>query len=442
MALTFTFVPPVKTGDRVTSTQAAKVADAFNNRLRCNAGDSADRIVYYLYALFNQIRNPDGTGLVFPPRSEFFHFFQNLKATDGEWPAGDPGDIEGANLACIINAFVFGAAAPDLWSEDLRIADPEFGGVPLWFGGGAPTNPENTWELGKLQRGAVTVNGLLGSPTFRAAIEHYKIRTNNMSPHGNSYGGFMPVPVDLADCEDASIPDYQLFFTNLNTGEVRPYPGTCPENPFHVAAVVKTPRWYLVWLNNGMVDVLPINEWIEGPYSGGSAIKRNWGDHLPRVLNAYANDFRGTPSERAEQTTWLQYAFDRERFLTTQYHLAPNMGVQSGSDLEAIYPTYEKACAPGTSLPAGTLLVHQQSGGTSHQYEGGFVLASAFLRTAKLAAACTVEFWSGGNLLKSLTLTPDGAGLAPQLVTFEPAVVAPNLSVKLPAGAAGCARIG
>jgi hypothetical protein len=435
MALTFTFVPPVQTGDRVTSTQAAKVADGFNDRLRCNAGDSADRIVYYLYSLFTQIRNPDGTGFLFLPRSEFFHFFQNMRPTDGEWPVGEPGDIEGANLACIINAFVFGAGAPDLWSEDLRIADPDFGGVPLWFSGGVPTTPENTWELGKQQRGAITVNGLLASPTFKAAIEHYKIRTNNLSPHGNSYGGFMPVPVDMADCEDPTIPDYQLFFTNLITGEIRPYAGTCPEQADHVAAVIKTPRWYLVWLNNGLVDVLPINEWIEGPYSGGSAIKRNWGDHLPRVLNAFANDFRGTESERESQTSWLQYAFDRERFLTSQYHLAPNIGEQSGDELDAVYPTYEKACAPGTSLAAGTLLVHQQSGGTSHQYESGFVFASSFLRTSKLAAACVVEFWTGGTLIKSVTLTPDGSGNAPLLVTIEPAIEAPHLSVKLPDGA-------
>jgi len=434
VALTWTKVPPVAPGDPVTSTQLAKVADAFNDRLRCNAGDSCERVVYYGISPFRQIRNSDG-GFLFPPQTEFFHFYQNLKADEGTWPLAGPGEPEGANLACIINSFVFGADAIGLASEDERIANPAAGGVELYGMSGVPTEPEAIWALGKVQRGAISPNLVLASPAFSAAVTHYRIRTNNLSPHGNSYGGFMAVPVDLADCENGEIPDYQIFFTNLYTGEIRAYPGTCPEQPGHIAQVVKTPRWYLVWFNNGSVEILPIDEWIEGPYSGGASIKRNWGDHLPRFLNAFTHDFRGTASERDTQEKWLEFAFDRERFLTSQYHLAPNMGQISGDEIDPVYPLYLAECDPDTSLPAATILTHLQSGTPAHQYQGEFVLASALLTVAELAAPCPVEFWSGSTLLKTVTVTPDEDGLAPQIIIFEPAILAPNLRVQLPGGA-------
>lgn len=431
MALTFTFVPPIATGDPVTSTQLNAIADGFNDRLRCNAGDACERIVFALFTQFRLLRNSDG-GSVFPPQAYFFQNFQNLTAQDGSYPDGDPGDVEGANLACILNSFVFGAEAINLESEDLRVAEPAVGGVPLWYSGSVPSDPEGIWELGKQQRGAVSTDGALASPSFSAAVEHYKIRTNNMSFHGNSYGGFMPVPVDAGGCSDPAFPNYEIFFTNLKDGTVKSYPGTCPEIPGAVATVITTPRWYLVFLNDGAVDVLPFDDWIQGPYAGGSAIKRNWGDFLPRALNAFANDFRGTQSELDTQTTWLQFAFDREKFLTSQYMLAPNIGTASGDTVSEIYPLFQ---GNGPALSAGAVLTHTQSGGSSHAYATDFVCTGAFLKTHLLTAPCAVEFWNGATLLGSVTLTPDGSGNAPALVMFDPAVSAPVLSVKLPNGA-------
>ncbi|HTG44811.1 MAG TPA: hypothetical protein VK633_09795, partial [Verrucomicrobiae bacterium] len=309
------------------------------------------------------------------------------------------------------------------------------GGVPLWSGLGVPTDPEDIWELGKLQRGGIDPDtGAIGAPAFRAAAEHYKIRANGLSPHGNSYGGFMPVPVDAGGCADPINKNWQIFFTNLDDSSVLAYPGTCPEEPTHVAAVVPTPTNYLVFLNDGSVDILKKNEWIEGPYTGGSFVRKTFGDHLPRVLNAFAADFRGTEDERAAQTTWLQYAFDTERFLANQYHLAPAIGTEDGPDIDLEYPLFKKEVTPGTTLASGTSLIHQQSSTTSHAYTAGFVLASAFLKSHRLDGPVEIEFLDGATVIKTVTLTPDGSGNGAQIVTFETAIT-PTLAVRLASGA-------
>ena len=70
--ITFTRAPTVATGDPITSTQFAKLAAAFNDRLRSGFADGPWRIVFYLLSLFRQVRNSDAEGNLFPPLGEFF----------------------------------------------------------------------------------------------------------------------------------------------------------------------------------------------------------------------------------------------------------------------------------------------------------------------------------------------------------------------------------
>src|ERR1041385_2551360 len=106
--ITFTRAPTVAVGDPITSTQLAKIAAAFNDRLRSGLGDPTFRLIYYWLSLFRQARNPDETGFLFPALAEFFTAgYQMLNPQDGSWPTIDPGTPEGANLACQIMAYVF-----------------------------------------------------------------------------------------------------------------------------------------------------------------------------------------------------------------------------------------------------------------------------------------------------------------------------------------------
>lgn len=202
MALTFTRAPLVEAGDRITSTQFAKQADAWNDRLISGIGDGPWRLVFYFLNLFRQVRNSDGF-LSFPPPQEFFDIYQHINPEEARWPEAGPGDPEGANVANPMNAYVFGATALDLESETDRYANLIF----LQ----APPNEKSAWEYAKQQRGAVDpTTGALASPAFLVARSHFRIRYNaQRSPHGLSYGGFLPTPNYLGQCvEDLPSSDF------------------------------------------------------------------------------------------------------------------------------------------------------------------------------------------------------------------------------------------
>src|SRR5690242_14697768 len=121
----FTKAPTVHPGDAITSTQHWLLAAAFNDRLRSGLGDGSWRVPFYWLSLFRQVRNSDEGGTLFPALAEFFTAgYQMLEFRDGEWPVAAAGDPEGANLACQIMAYVFGAAAIDLDAEGSRLTDP------------------------------------------------------------------------------------------------------------------------------------------------------------------------------------------------------------------------------------------------------------------------------------------------------------------------------
>lgn len=443
MALKFRFVPPVSPGDPITSTQLGYVAEAINDRIRSNAGDWVEREVFYLLSLFRQIRNSDGAG-VFPPYAEFFYKYQMLRPTQAIWPAEAPGTPAGANVASFMPTFVFGAAAIDLNAEDERIADPGAGGVPLWYAGSPPSHPGDIWELGKLQRGATDPGtGALASPSFDAAIKHYRIRASGLSVHGNSWGGYMPIPEEGSACSDPMYVNWQIFFTNIHTGTTYPATpwGSCPENPADVAAVVPTPRYYYIFKYDGSYEVLDIHDWIEGPYTGGSSVRRVFGSHLPRVLNAFAADFRGTATERdailSGSGTWLEHAFDTQRFLAQQYHLAPARGTDNGDGtVTAIYPFFQKTLASGvTTMAAGTLLDNTQTGTTGYTFATGFVFASCKVKSHKLSAPVDLEFVDNATVIHTITVEPDGTGAFELIFVWETMSTPNPLHVRLTATA-------
>lgn len=428
MAVSFTYVPPVASGDAITSTHRAYLSGAVNDRLRSGLADGSWRIMFYVFSLFRQIRNPDDSGFLFPAQAEFFTAYQNIDPAEYIWPLTGPGDGEGANVASIMPAFVFGAEALDLDSEDVRVADEVNGGVPLWLGLTTPETPEQIWELGKRQRGAYDPNsGYYGAPALTAAIQHTRIRSGVVSPHGNSWGGYMPAPVFLGVCSDPEFPNYEIKFTNLETAAVLTF-GTCPDDPAG-GAYFRGSRYYYIFLNGGTQYVLPINEWIEGPYTGGSYVTKQSGEHIPRVLNSFASEFRGTDDQVEAQEVWLQHAFDTERFLASQYHLAPANGSGDGTGVGAEYPQWNDLASSGLTRNDGDYLPY--AGGGIHKfYHTDFVLASAFIKAHNVRENCSIEFLDDGEVIKTVQIEPDSSGDFSAIVTFDNADTPTPLEIR------------
>lgn len=445
--ITFPKVEPVKSGDPIDSKNLTQLARAINARIRSGLGDPTYRLAYYADSLFRQIRNPDSDGYLWPSRSEFLEVYQHVHPSEFTWPLAGPGEPEGVNISAVAGELVFGSEAGDTLPEDERIADV----VPLFLGDHPPQNPEERWEMAKQQRGAIDIElGNVAAPAFDAAREHYRIMRSLYSPHGNSYGGFAPTPELIfdddhpdgtcggGDSEFAPRPDYDIFFTALKDnvhnaveygkGDELHYLGTCPQENGHIAFFYLYPPFaYIVgiWVNNGVdpptviADVLPLTDWILGPFSGGNRLTKQAGDHLPRVMNHFSAQFRGTPLQRAEPGAWLKNAFDTQAFFTHQYLLAPARGETQGTDIVPIYPPFEIYGA--TTYAAGTRLYTVSSDQKSYEVKPGFVVTSVFIKAYRLVGETQVDVLRGTSLVASIKLTTEDPADVAVFVTPIPA---------------------
>jgi hypothetical protein len=445
MAISYTSVPLVAAGGAITSTNRVKLARAFNDRIRSGLGDPTYRIFYSIFSLFRQVRNKDASGFLWPTEAEFLEFYQNLNASDAQWPAAAPDDPEGANLRSQMNTFVFGAAAVNMDDEATRL-----GVVPL----SAPATPGDAWDLAKSQRGAVDPTSVvLGSPVFYAAHEHFKIGADNgmYSFHGNSFGGFAPVPVLLGDCGDGTAdtpatPDWELKFTALDatptgevvgasatlTGNVYSYAGTCPAVTGDVYWIAEMPWAYYVYVvDQTDPDVYPTEHWIAGPYSGGARLRKQPNKLLDRALNYFVREFRGADSQRLGHYN-LDDAFDFQHFLGSQYQLAPQYGHVSGASVIADYPLFT-VTAPGSApftQADGTLLHLTGTSTTEYSIHAGFVFASCHITSLALTAAVSIELRNDTTVLRTIVLTPT-AGVVDEVVILAAPVQAAPLRIAL-----------
>lgn len=491
--LKFTRAPTVAVGDPITSTQWEKLAAAFNDRIRSGIGDATWRIWFLFLAMFRQVRNPNiDTGLpaasAFAPQREFFDVYQTVNADEVEWPMTGPGDPEGANLANPIMTFVFGSAASGLDSEADRFSHPD--GGQLWPGGEPASNYE-AWFWGKRQRGAVDpATGGMSSPALDIGVAHYRIAQSDRSPYGRAYGGYMPLPEEVV-CADPNPDDdipppvgYKYRFTKLSdsasgtlvdgrtyhvisgtatydgvsypagfdilaaggvstfTGtavlrESVVYPGSCqptPDEPYaeHVAYVAYWPWAYYVFTNGGSVDVYLANEWVDGPYRGRAELRKTDFDMGQMMLNQFAREFRGADGQRSNPTYHLAHAFKFHEFMTRQYRLAPNIGLESGGDVTPYYPEWSGPPVLGSEL-------NHDGGGTAHVFNPSFVFGGAFLSATGLSGTVILEAKNGSEVLGTVVLEPNESGVADALFwpDADHAGISLSWEVKSTAGPAG-----
>ena len=450
MAIAFTTAPTVEPEDAITSTQLSALADAFNSRLRSGIADGTFRIHQFLFNSFRSVRYPDGTA--FPSWAEFFEFYMHVDPdeTPATWPLSMPNAASGANQASQMMAFVFGDLSVD--PEGYRLVE----NFPLWAGGNPPTTPELQWIVGNRQRGAIDPDtGNQYVPAYQAAQEYFKITQLPDSFHGKSYGSFQPQAETIGDC-GRNVVNRRIFYTSvvatpdtsgilngtISTADgntVVTYDGTCfngtpNAQPTHVQYVSETPFAHYIFLNDGGIDRVPINDFIEGPYTQGGELKKPNGNQLTNYLNAFIHDFRGTHDERypdnAAQQDTKDIGFSFEEFLAQQYFLSPNIGTTSGSAINPVYPQF--AWIGIAEPPENDLAIHSQSATTAHQYADGFTLAVAYVQYERLSEAATVQCLVNGDVYKSFTVPEDDGEF---MVTFKDVVNTPEISFRLPDGA-------
>lgn len=461
MSLTFPRVAPVAVGDQITSTQLASLADAFNARLKSGIGDGAWRVAMSDFNLFRAVRNPDETGFNFPAQGEYYHLYQHLdpKYTNGAtWPDADPGEPEGANLANMLNQWMFGNEYVS--AESFRINEGE--GVPLWLPDRVPATIEDYWELGKIQRGAVSFGDNQSyTPALSAAVSGLLLTAPYYSPMGKCYGGYFPTPEILGSCTDdfGNYPSFQIKFSALRS-DVRAYSGlgsasvsggiqtvtysgTCQRSSIdtavgHVWNIIRLPWAYWVLVNdgiNGTWEMYLTSDWIEGPYTGGGRLARQDSGNLWRAIMDSAVAFRGTSQQRNPDTFQIEeIAFDNEAFFSRQYALSPARGQMSGAGIDAIYATASKTTG---KIPENHILSFSTlGGGTAHTRAPGFVFAGFFVKAVNLSGGATVDvLGADGNPIATLELEADDTGAATTVLWLETASDTAQIQARVTSGA-------
>lgn len=394
--ISFPRVPEVEPGDPVTSSQLAGLADGINARIVSGLGDCAWRIAYYYASLARQFRVMGQTDM------EFFHSIQML-----EEPLNLPlvGSIGGVSTSSPLGLYVHGQGT---FPSEVDAYD-----VPM----ATVTDAEQAWELAKQQRGAFNPETEeWAAPAFDAARHAFRIVYSGTSIYGNAYGGFIPVPGLKLDgsgnpisCGDATSEtpeslNLSIFFTNTATNATQTFDGTCPSEPTHIAGIWQTPLAFWVALNDGTLYYLDRSVWIEGPYTEGNALRKTYSEHLPRVLNAFAGEFRGDTArvekEDDGKASWLGKAFDIRSFLTRPYYLAPARGYTINDE---VVPQYTQGSRSGSTV-SGVI--------GSHTAQAGCWFACAIVRLTGTIQTAIVTFFSGGRAIGSETVSgPIGSAL-------------------------------
>lgn len=412
MATTFPTSPTVEVGEVLSSTKLAQQADAVNARLRSGLAEPW-RIVYLFASLFRQMRNPEGTA--FPPQFEFFKFYQHLDPSAAQWgaPVGDDGGI---NVTSSLASFIYGVDSANIDSEYSNLQS-----VPLiTTEGSPPTTPSEFWTLAKRQRGAAElVSGYSAAPMLDASDKFWQLYQGPRSPHGNAFGALLPGPEEVATCPDGTVP-LGFFLTKIGSNPVVTvsWTGTCDattESGTNAAFIFATETlWYVVKID-GSFETFPRSEYMEGPYTENAKLRKTSAKMLDRVIALFASEFRGSTGQRELLLDRLSFAFDFQRFFTSQYLLAPARGQVVGDSIIPLYPQAKLDCSETNAKGARLTF----NGGGGYPVASGFVIASAIVKVFGLPlSALTIDFRIRENIAEQVSIFLDNTGNGEALHTF------------------------
>lgn len=470
----FTEAPLVTAGSDIKSSQLKKLALAFNDRIRSGIGDATYRIFFYIFNMFRDIYMDSGEGLQALRYTDAM-FFESLQAYGPDaasWPLGE--EVNAANLlVTFINGYTPTGFPDEATLINTILQPPGCEAMPQ------DPDDEYWWDLAKVQRGAYDpdFNIVSVTPAFDSARTYAFIRPYGM--HGQAWGGYMPTPgathpiyandpdtgesvlTNTSDvCYDGVggyYPNIHYKFTSLIPGiEPRQYlnscikycsdinqDGSCNSWSYgdHVDKIVRGAYNYYIYFNNGTMEVLSKNKWIEGPYDSDPTLKKTMGDHIQRVVSKYISSFSGSTSDTVNDN--LHNAFDFQRFFTKYYHLAPNYGSKSGENIDAYYPEF--VFQNNTIIDnhhTGDYAVKNESDykATTHIIPIDFVSTGCLIRQLKLDSTNnkvgieilkvikrTNETIVRTDVVKAIEITPVTAGSS-QLVLFDNAIANEHIS--------------
>lgn len=433
MAITFQEAPTVAAGDPITSTQHNKLAEAYNTRIESGVGDCAWRIGWYLHSATKQVTEPEDANL-WPGIDEFTKVYGNFKQADApEWPstAGTPNVKTNPLMKFVYGDAEFAGERSGIQSEDERLLQGDNFQLPT---SETPLDPETLWQIAKYQRGFVDLTQpteQFAAPALTAAQQHYKITPNPREKFLVSFGGWLPTPEVTGDCGDETERDpatekLAIIFTNQITGEVRTYSGYCPmKSPGAAEAnairgVYQGAFAYHVYLWTGSVVVLPLSEWIIGPFSGPGQLGHGSNAFIEQMMHRYLSTFRGSETERGESGyNAAKVGFDFQTFFTSQYLLAPSKGSYDAGPPESVLETTANATWAGPTIAAGTKI---QSGIAS-----GYVFGGLFVKGVGLTSLATVRVLVQGVVKAIVTISPE----SPTAYTYSAAGSSGAYSVAL-----------
>lgn len=413
MALDFTKAPTVTKGAPIDSRHWNKLADAFNDRFLGGVGDPTYRLHWYLHSIFRGFRNQQDAN-IHPAHDEWWKFYSHIEPLAYDYPTTSAGLPQGINVGNPLGGFVFGNETAGIYNEPDRINyDTVTGdGILLHNVAGAPANDLQKWEIGKYQRGVTDSTGtdLDQANALVAAQHHLSFRWSGMAHKG--YGGFLPTSTVNGYCNDGVYYDYSIRFRKLSPQTDCTYSscpegsgsGSCPGTSKGVYSWRIGPKDYILTHWDGTVTKLPLEDYIEGPYTGSSDdafLRRTDGDQISRILNMYVNEFRGNDSERALADYFVEdYAFDFQDFFSRQYFLAPAYGVASGygdGSHNAVYTQFDfnSSTAAGYGLTSGV---------NNYNIHSGFVCAGFIAVGDGLTGSKTFTLEIGGVDFGSVTI--------------------------------------
>lgn len=374
------------------------------------------------------MRNPDDT--LWPASDEWWKLYAlvNNKSCGGVasawyWPVAAPGTAQGGNIANPLMTFVFGRdynGNGDIEPEVNRITNGN--GPPSTIpkievailSDNPNTDAAETWAKAKLQRGWIET-----TPPYRATANAYEAahsaydwRYTSWAPYLKSYACFHPVPRDEGSC-----PEYNLIFPPKWTAKFTPlipgYPplefGTCPGVSGHIQYLDKKSDRYVLYFQDKPAMTLPYNIYLEGPYDGGGSLNKAHSELLTQALNKFIVDMRGNTIERADTCNYNVEgkAFDFQRFLSSQYALAPAAGgvydENTGEVKAGDYPTFrldysnnennaqEQTIASGTVFTMMTAGTEVEIADNKHFINNPFVLSAVYVVSSNVISDCYIE---------------------------------------------------
>ena len=355
------------------------------------------------HSLFRGIQNPDAGFTLYPDEAVWWHFYSHANSPADDWPAGaDPGDPEGLNVGNPIAGWVFGNAGANLFNEPGRLNWDGIEQTGVRIALATPATLEDWWGLGKMQRGVVDASGTDLNCAFAvsAARAHGKIRYGAITGFLKSYGGFVPGPDTPGACADLET-EINPKFTLIATQAASTYTscseksgtGSAPNTAKPIESWWSDEYNYFIYHQDTTLTTLSREDYVEGPYDSNVYLRKQHGTQITWAINKFSLEFRGSTTDRAVSDYIVDdVGFEFERFLRSQYFLAPCYGIDAYPDncLAAQYPefTFSAGAASGSWAPL-------TGGGNSWSIPAGFVLGGFFIKGTGISKQHNLEIWIG-----------------------------------------------